>query len=75
MVIECIRGGGNAGSREQLLTELNSLPEKIAHEVLDFVQFLKRKAAKENIDISIMSESSLGKDWLSSTEEEAWKDL
>jgi len=37
--------------------------------------FRKTKIFFENIENSIMSESSLKKDWLSPEEEEAWKDL
>lgn len=39
------------------------------------VPFPKEKTLLENTENSIMSESSLKKDWLSAEEEEAWKDL
>ena len=37
--------------------------------------FKKTKTFLENMENSIMSESSLKKDWLSPEEEEAWEDL
>lgn len=43
--------------------------------VLDFVRFLKAKHPKEKFEISILSESSLQKDWLSLEEDDAWQDL
>jgi hypothetical protein len=43
--------------------------------VLDFVRFLKAKHPKEKLEISILSESSLQKDWLSPQEDDAWQDL
>ena len=39
------------------------------------VPFPKEKILLENTENSIMSESSLKKDWLSAEEEEAWKNL
>lgn len=44
-------------------------------EVLDFVRFLKAKHPQEKLEISILSESSLQKDWLSPEEDDAWQDL
>jgi hypothetical protein len=43
--------------------------------VLDFVLFLKAKIAREKLDMAMMSESSLAKDWLKPEEDEAWQDL
>jgi hypothetical protein len=44
-------------------------------EVLDFLQFIKSKHLQDTIEISILSESSLSKDWLTPEEDEVWKDL
>ncbi len=45
-------------------------------EVLYFVQFLKTKQQqKEMLEITIMSESSLAKDWLKPEEDAAWHNL
>ena len=44
-------------------------------EVLDFICFLKTKIIKEKQEITIVSESSLEKDWQKSEEDEAWQDL
>jgi hypothetical protein len=46
-------------------------------EVLDFVQFSKTKQQqqKEMLEITMMSESSLVKDWLKPEEDSAWQNL
>jgi hypothetical protein len=44
-------------------------------EVLYIVEFLKMKSARERMEPSLTSESSLRKDWLLAEEEEAWKSL
>ncbi len=43
-------------------------------EVLDYVRFLEYKT-KGALETYLQSESSLGKEWLSPIEDEAWKDL
>ncbi|MBI4833107.1 MAG: DUF2281 domain-containing protein [Candidatus Lindowbacteria bacterium] len=57
-----------------MLTELEEVPEPFLTEILDFVHFIKGKMARE-LDAAVMSESSLGKDWLRPEEDEAWKGL
>lgn len=57
-----------------LIKEIENLPELMAAEVLDFVRFLEYKKS-DKFETYIQSESSLKKDWLSPTEDEAWKDL
>jgi len=47
----------------------------LLEEVLDFVRFLKSKCAQEKLETSLLSESSLKKDWLSPEEEKAWQHL
>ncbi|MDZ7991697.1 MAG: DUF2281 domain-containing protein [Nostoc sp. EfeVER01] len=62
--------------KEQITQELEKLPEPLLQEILDFVQFLQAKYQKDKIlEISIMSESSLQKDWLKPEEDTAWQDL
>ncbi|MCL4369618.1 MAG: DUF2281 domain-containing protein [Chloroflexi bacterium] len=47
----------------------------LLEEVLDFIRFLKMKAAQERMATAILSECALEKDWLRSEEGEAWRDL
>ncbi len=62
--------------KEQITQELEKLPEPLLQEILDFVQFLQTKHEQRNmLEITIMSESSLQKDWLKPEEEAAWQDL
>jgi hypothetical protein len=62
-------------TREVLINEIEEVPEPLLSEVLDFVHLLKAKILREKLDIAIMSESSLGKDWLTPEEDEAWEGL
>ena len=62
-------------SREALLKEIDGLPAEFMDELQDFVQFLKLKRTKKNMEATLLSESSLRKDWLSAEEDEAWRDL
>ncbi len=62
--------------KEKIIQELEKLPEPLLQEILDFVQFLQAKSQKDKIlEITIMSESSLQKDWLRPEEDAAWQDL
>ncbi|MBD2514398.1 DUF2281 domain-containing protein [Nostoc sp. FACHB-973] len=62
--------------KEQITQELEKLPEPLLQEILDFVQFLQAKYQKDKtLEIRIMSESSLQKDWLSPEEDAAWQNL
>jgi hypothetical protein len=58
-----------------LLAELQDLPETILVEVTDFVRFLKSQRAHERLEPALLSETSLGKDWLLPEENSAWRDL
>ncbi len=62
-------------AKEFLLKEVENLPEFILEEVWDFLQFLKLKYDKDKLESSLLSESSLQKDWLKSEEDEAWQNL
>ncbi len=61
--------------RELIAKEIEHAPEPVLEEVLDFVRFLKSKRAQEKLESSLLSESSLRKDWLSAEEDEAWENL
>ncbi|MBD2293335.1 DUF2281 domain-containing protein [Anabaena sphaerica FACHB-251] len=62
--------------KEQITQELEKLPEPVLQEVLDFVQFLQTKHQQNNmLEITLMSESSLQKDWLKPEEDAAWQNL
>jgi len=61
--------------KESVMNEIEQIPEPFLEEVLDFVQFLKAKIAKERLGTAIASESSLKKDWLKPQEDEAWRSL
>ncbi len=61
--------------KEQLLQEIERVPEPLLQEVLDFIQFLQNKHQQEKLEITLLSESSLQKDWLKPEEEAAWQDL
>jgi len=62
-------------TKDLLMNEIEEVPEPLLSEVLDFVHFLKTKVAREKLDIAIMSESSLSKDWLKPEEDEVWQNL
>jgi Protein of unknown function (DUF2281) len=61
--------------KEKLLLEIEKVPEPLLQEVLDFLQFLQNKRQQEKLEITLLSESSLQKDWLKPEEEAAWQDL
>jgi hypothetical protein len=63
-------------SPKVLLEELKTAPEPLLREVLDFVRFLKSRAASDDVgETALASQAVLSKDWLRSEEEEAWKNL
>lgn len=61
--------------KKLIAKEIEEVPEPLLQEVLDFVRFLKNKCAQEKLETSLLSESSLKKDWLKSEEDKAWKNL
>ncbi len=62
-------------NRALLIQEIETVPELLLDEVLDFIQFVKAKSVREGIYTAIASESSLKKDWLCAEEDNAWGDL
>ncbi len=61
--------------RELIVKELEQVPEPLLEEVISFIRVIKDKQKREKLSISILSESSLAKDWLRPEEDEAWKEL
>ena len=57
------------------MREIEKAPESLVGEVLDFVQFLKAKHCPKSREPALLSEETLGKDWLRAEEDEAWRDL
>ena len=62
-------------TKELLLTEIEHCPEPFLNEVLDFMNFLKTKSIQERLEATVISESSLKKDWLKPEEDKAWQNL
>ncbi|MEZ0325574.1 MAG: DUF2281 domain-containing protein [Fimbriimonas sp.] len=62
------------GNRQTLTREIESLPETLVEEVLDFILFVKLKRARMT-DEMLLAESSLARDWLRPEEERAWANL
>ena len=61
--------------KETLHKEIDTLPEEFTEEVYDFLTFLKRKRVKAIMETTLLSESSLKKDWLCAEEDDAWQAL
>jgi len=61
-------------SKEQLIQEIEQIPDFLVEEVLDFARCLKAKQLQELLEVTRLSEAALA-DWLSPEEEEAWRDL
>ena len=61
--------------KEVVIREIQNLPPDLLQEVIDFVRFLKGKAAQEKMGAAVLSEAALAKDWLRPEEDEAWRDL
>ena len=62
-------------TKELLLNEIEHCPEPFLNEVLDFMNFLKTKSIQERLEATVISESSLKKDWLKPEEDKAWQNL
>lgn len=69
------RKNPNRVTIDVLIKEIEQTPDYLLTEILNFVTFIKNKYLEEKLEISIVSESSLVKDWLKPEEDEAWKDL
>lgn len=62
-------------NRAAVIQEIETVPEPLLDEVMDFVQFVKARSIREGIYSAIATESSLKKDWLCAEEDKAWGDL
>lgn len=65
----------NMRSREQLIQEIEQMPDDLLDEVFDFLKVLQTKHSQEKLEGSLLSESALARDWLRLEEDEAWQDL
>ncbi|MCK4427304.1 MAG: DUF2281 domain-containing protein [candidate division Zixibacteria bacterium] len=61
--------------KEEVLRKLNEVPDFLMEEISDFIEFLKTRVVRERFEATLLSESSLAKDWLRPEEDKAWKDL
>jgi hypothetical protein len=61
--------------KEEILNEINQVPETSLEEVLEFVRLVKARRMREKLDNAFASEDSLKRDWLTEEEDEAWRDL
>ena len=62
-------------AKEMIKNELDEVPELVLEEILDYIQFLKRKKLKVISETALLSEDSLKKDWMKPEEDLAWKHL
>jgi hypothetical protein len=60
--------------RDSLKLEIESAPEHVIAEVLDFVRFLKSKRLTK-LEEATLSEPRIAKEWLLPEEEAAWSSL
>jgi len=67
--------GEKMNKKKLIAKEIEQVPEALLEEVLDFVRFLKSKCVQEKLETSLLSESSLKKDWLRPEEDDAWENL
>lgn len=61
--------------KDEILAELEIIPENLLDDVLDYINFLKNKINRQKIATALASESILKKDWLLIGEDEAWRNL
>jgi len=61
--------------KQLILKEIENVPEPYLIEILDFIHFLQAKTLEREMELAIVSETSLRKDWLRPEEDEAWRDL
>ena len=62
-------------TREAIQKEIDQAPEPVLEETLVYIRLLKAMREKGISDTSMVSEASLGKDWLRPEEESAWRNL
>lgn len=59
----------------QIIREIESLPNEYLSEVMDFIGYLKLKRMKSIPETMFLSEKSLSELWDTPEEDEAWADL
>jgi hypothetical protein len=62
----------------KLIEEIQSAPETVQQQVLDFLVFLKAKQTDRNDgaeDLFPLAQTAWGPDWDTPEEDEAWRDL
>lgn len=62
-------------NKDVLLKEIEEIPEDKLQEIIDFVRFLKSRQREADLEITLVSEPSLAKDWMKPEEDTAWNDL
>lgn len=64
-------------NKEKIERILEQLPDNYLNEVIEYLRFLQFKSENKNSEHSsmLLSEKSLAKDWLTTEEDEAWKNL
>jgi hypothetical protein len=66
----------SARIKQQLIHEIEMIPESTLKEVLDFLLFIKaRESQQEQLEISLLSEPLLAEDWSTPEEDAAWQHL
>jgi len=61
--------------KDRLREEIESIPDELASEVIDFIILLKSRYKTEKMESPLIAESSLQKDWLLPEEDKAWEGL
>jgi len=62
--------------KDRLLEKIEIVSDFTLKEVLDFLLFLESKTIQaEELEISLLSESSLAEEWLTPEEDRAWEHL
>jgi len=66
----------NSSVKDRLLEKIEIVSDFTLKEVLDFLLFLESKTIQaEELEISLLSESSLAEEWLTPEEDRAWEHL
>jgi Protein of unknown function (DUF2281) len=63
-------------SIQEITAKINALPEPMQKEVIDFIEFMHAKAARQTLaskhEPALLSEKALSVDWDRPEEDEAW---
>ncbi|MEX0773444.1 MAG: hypothetical protein WEB89_06465 [Balneolales bacterium] len=62
-------------NKEVLLKEIEEISDEKFQEVIDFIRFIKSRQKEEKLEVTLLSQPSLAKDWMKPEEDEAWRDL